>query len=147
MVKKYVCFTAGRGRYGLPVEHVVRIIRREEVIAVPSAPRFVEGVINLRGEVIPVLHLRERFGLPRQEAGRKSRIIIVNSQGRLYGLLVDEVRDIVEVAEEMVDRESIAALGLGEDFVLGIGKAGGSLIVLLDIRRIIASPREIRLQG
>ena len=100
MVKKYVCFAAGQGRYGIPLDQVVRIIRREEITSVPSAPRFVEGVINLRGEVIPVLHMRERFGLPREEAGRRSRIIIVASMERQYGLLVDEVRDIVEVEED-----------------------------------------------
>ncbi len=144
MAGKYVCFVAGKGRYGIPLDQVVRIVRREEITAVPSTPRFVEGVIHLRGEVIPVLHVRERFGLPRQEAGRKSRIVIVSSQERLYGLLVDEVRDIVEIGEEGTDREAPAALGLSEDFVLGIGQAADGLVVLLDIRRILASSREIR---
>lgn len=144
MLKKYVCFAAGQGRYGIPLDQVVRIIRREEITSVPSAPRFVEGVINLRGEVIPVLHMRERFGLSREEGGRRSRIIIVASMERQYGLLVDEVRDIVEVEEDGIDRKAPAALGLSEEFVLGIGRAGEGLVVLLDIQRVLTSPREIR---
>lgn len=146
MAGKYVCFGVGKGYYGIPVDRVVRIIRREEITSVPSAPRFVEGVINLRAEVIPVVNLRARFGLPR-ETEKKNRIVIIGAQNRHYGLLVDEVRDIVELTEEVIDREASAAVGISDEFITGIARIDRGLIVLLDIPRIITSAREINVQA
>lgn len=143
MGRKYVSFTVGDGSYALPLEEVSQIARHEQPIEVPSAPAFVEGVINLAGEVVPVVHLRKRFGLPPGAAGRRSRVIVTEREGRRYALLVDAVREIVELDEANVSTEATSVFGLKAEFVVGIAKVRDSLLVLLDVFRILAASPEV----
>ena len=94
MQGRYVCFYIDKGRYGIILAKVMRIIRYEGITEVPKALPFVEGVINLRGEVIPVINVREKFGLPREVFSKVNRIIVISHKEKNYGLLVDSVRDI-----------------------------------------------------
>ena len=143
MGRKYVSFTIGDGNYALPLEEVSQIARYEQPIEVPSAPAFVEGVINLAGEVVPVVHLRKRFGLPSGAASRRSRVIVTEREGRRYALLVDAVREILELDEANVSTEATSVFGLKAEFVVGIAKVRDSLLVLLDVFRILAASPEV----
>jgi len=145
MGRKYVSFVVGEGSYALPLEEVSQILRREAPIEVPSAPAFVEGVINLGGEVVPVVDLRRRFGLPEPASadGRRRRVIVVQREGRRYALVVDAVREILDLEETNVSTEAAAVFGMKRQFVTGVAKVRESLVALLDIFRLLACAAEV----
>ncbi|HEC61803.1 MAG TPA: purine-binding chemotaxis protein CheW [bacterium] len=134
---RYVAFTVGTGRYGVPVELVVQIVRNVNVTDVPTAPPYVEGVIILRGEIIPVINLRQRFGIEQSETQSRSRIIIIGNNDRLYGLLVDGVREILDLEKEEISTDAVSVFGMKPEFVQGIAKIGKDLLVVLDVFKIL----------
>jgi purine-binding chemotaxis protein CheW len=140
MSRKFVGFTLDRVRYGIPVDTVVQIIRDEHVIPVPTGPLFVAGVLNLRGEVIPIVDLRHRFGLAAAKEIKKRRIIVVRIDERNYGLLVDSVREILDIEDERVSTEATSLFGIKLEFVLGYAKVEDELLVLLDIAKVLTVP-------
>ncbi|MQY76690.1 MAG: chemotaxis protein CheW [Spirochaeta sp.] len=135
---QYVCFYIDKGRYGIILDEVVRIIRYEGITEVPKASPFVEGVINLRGEVIPVINVREKFGLPREVISKKNRIIVISHKEKNYGLLVDNVRGIHEVAEEMLTDKADSIFSVNHEYITGIANLKEGLLVLVDIGKIIS---------
>lgn len=137
MRRRYVSFTLGDGRYCIPVEEVLQILRHENLVEIPRAPPFVEGVINLRGDVVPVVSLRERFGVARGADVRKPRIIVAQSEGRLYGLAVDEVREIIEIDDAAVRDDRLASVGVGSAFVRGMAQRGEDLYMILDLQGVL----------
>ena len=138
---RYVAFTVGTVRYGVPVELVVQIVSNVNVRDVPTAPPYVEGVIIQRGEIIPVINLRQRFGLEHSETQSRSRIIIIGNNDRHYGLLVDGVREILDLEKEEITTDAVSVFGMNPEFVQGIAKIGEDLLVVLDIFKILdASP-------
>ena len=138
MQGRYVCFYIDKGRYGIILDKVMRIIRYEGITEVPKALPFVEGVINLRGEVIPVINVREKFGLPREVFSKVNRIIVISHKEKNYGLLVDSVRDIYEVTEEMLTEKTDSIFGIDHEFISGIANLKEGLLVLIDISKIIS---------
>ncbi len=126
-------FTLGTGRYCLPVEVVVQILRHENVLPVPRAAASVEGVISLRGEVVPVVNLRERLGLPRGGEVRKPRIVVAQAGGRAYGLSVDDVREIIELDDEAVRDAQGGDPAMGHGFIRGLAQRGEELCMILDL--------------
>ncbi len=126
-----------RERYGVPIEHVHEIIRMQEVTRVPRAPGFVEGVINLRGQVIPVIDLRRRFGLPTAERDGACRIVVVEMNGARVGVVVDAVLEVMRIPESATvpPEEILAASQVA--FLRGVAKHGDGLILLLDLQRVL----------
>lgn len=132
MRRRYVSFTLGTGRYCLHVDVVLQILRHENILPVPRGAAFVDGVINLRGEVVPVVNLRERLGVAVADA-RKPRVIVVQAGGRMYGLAVDEVREIVEIDDAAVRDVRSSGFGLNPDFISGLTQRGEELWMILDL--------------
>ncbi|MCS7235358.1 MAG: chemotaxis protein CheW [Armatimonadota bacterium] len=126
-----------RERYGVPIEHVHEIIRMQEVTRIPRAPAFVEGVINLRGQVIPVIDLRKRFGLPHGERNGAARIVVVEMNGSRVGVVVDAVLEVLRLPNSSVvpPEELLAASEVA--FLQGVAKQGEDLILLLDLQRVL----------
>ncbi len=126
-----------RERYGVPIEHVHEIIRMQEVTRIPRAPSFVEGVINLRGQVIPVIDLRRRFGLGAGEGNGASRIVVVEMNGSRVGMVVDAVLEVMRLPESAVvpPEDLLATSEVG--FLRGVAKQGEELILLLDLQRVL----------
>jgi purine-binding chemotaxis protein CheW len=143
MGDKYVVFQIGEGHYSIPLEEVSQIIRYENVTDVPTAPHFVDGVINVGGDVVPVVNLRTRFSLERTEISRKNRVIIVQKQDLRYGLLVDSVQEILELDQDSVAAEAASVFGMKSEFVRGIAKIRDYLLVLLDIFKVLSTSPEI----
>jgi len=137
--RKYVVFRVGDGQFGIALEEVVKVVRFENVVDVPTAPAYVEGVLNLGGEVVPILNLRMRLSVPRLGVNRQHRVIVVERDLRRFGLLVDAVRDILELDEESIITEAIAVPGMKSEYVVGIAKIQDHLLVLLDIFRILSA--------
>jgi len=143
MGEKYVVFEIGENRYSIPLAEVSQIIRYENVTDVPTAPAFVDGVINVGGDVIPVVNLRIRFSLPRKEITRRNRVIIVQKQDIRYGILVDAVREILDLDQDRIAPEAASVFGMKSEFVRGIVKIRDHLLVLLDIFRVLSTSPEV----
>jgi purine-binding chemotaxis protein CheW len=143
MGEKYVVFQIGEGNYSIPLEEVSQIIRYENVKGIPTAPPFVDGVINVGGDVVPVVNLRTRFALDRVDISRKNRVIIVQKQDSRYGILVDSVREILDLDRESVAPEAASVFGMKSEFVRGIAKIRDYLLVLLDIFKVLSTSPEI----
>lgn len=142
-----VTFQVGAEEYGLDIGAITEVIRPLRITPLPKMPVFVEGVINLRGTIIPVVDLRRRFELKTvKNDSRRMRMIITRgaapgagavSQG-LLGLVVDSVEEVVHVPKKNIDPAPSAATGGNADFITGMGKLGERLIILLDITRILS---------
>lgn len=133
-----VVFNIGKESYGVPINVVHEIVRVPDVTAVPDAPAFFEGVINLRGRIVPVMDLRTRLRLPRQERSKSSRVLITQSKGVVIGLLVDAVHEVRKLPAESLEAppEMISAVGI--EYITGVAKAGERLIVFLDLDKIVS---------
>jgi purine-binding chemotaxis protein CheW len=127
-----VCELAGE-RYGVDIGSVYEIIRFQPITAVPAAPAFVEGVLNLRGRIIPVVDLPGRFGLRSGERTKASRIVVAGTSGTRVGLIVDSVSEVLMVPEDAIDATPEVAGGRDSGYIRGIAKLGDQLIILLDL--------------
>jgi chemotaxis signal transduction protein len=138
----FVTFRLGDGDYGIPVEHVQEIDRTSKLTVIPWSASYVDGLINLRGEVIPVVNARKRFGLPGKANDEQTRVIIVDvGGGRKAGLLVDSVREVIRQPRADIAPPVTTADSIDQQYVQGIGKVrGGSrMILFLDVARVFAS--------
>ncbi len=150
MGRRYVSFSLGESRYCIPVGQVLQVMRLESLIGIPKPPPYVEGVINLRGDVIPVVNLRARLGIQdpekpdRRDADpRKRRVIIARLEDRSYGLDVDEVRDIVDIDDAGITSGATTLFGTRAEFVTGIAHTEAGLHVVLDLARVLGAGREL----
>ena len=138
---KYLTFRLGREEYGIEILKVREIVAMMEITSVPLTALHIRGVVNLRGKIIPVVDLRKKFGLPEAAATRDTCIITAMVEGQvgqvLTGLLVDGVSEVVQVAASEV--EPVPALGedMKLDFVVGLSKTKGRVVVLLDMDKVM----------
>jgi len=126
-----VSFHVGSEEYAIDILGVQEIIRMVELTPVPQAPHFVEGVINLRGKVIPILDLRVRFGLPSVEPTKDTRIIVVETNHILLGFIVDSVSEVLRLPESLI--EPPLSGRQGAEFHKGVGRVEGRLLIVLDL--------------
>lgn len=140
---KFITFALGREHYGLEIIRVREIIAAMEITAVPRMPAYVKGVINLRGQVISVIDLRAKFGMPAAERTNRTCIIIVEvkREGRTVhgGIIVDRVLEVLELPASQIEPPPSLGPSVADDVLLGIGKAAGRVTLLLDIGRVIAT--------
>ena len=139
-----VTFRIGAELFGVPIAMVQEIVRVPAITRIPQAPEFVEGVINLRGRVITVVDMRKRLnqaGLPREQSNwvRKSRILVIESGGRLVGVIVDEVAEVLKLPGERVEQAAPLVAGLNNQYITGVGKLEDRLLILLDIEKILTA--------
>lgn len=134
-----VVFELAGDSYGVEIAAVNTIIRMENVTEIPRTPSFVEGVINLRGSIIPVIDLRKRFGLVAGEYTKASRIAVVESKGQLVGLIVDAVTETLRLPQDSIEQTPSVANSADSDFVRGVGKLEDRLVVLLDLEKILSN--------
>lgn len=132
-----VGFQVGRETYGVPITSLHEIVRVPEITAVPDAPDYMEGVINLRGKIVSVIDLRKRLGEPKRELNRRNRILVIEHGGRLCGLIVDSASEVIKIPAADVEPSPTASHEGGLKCVTGLGKYHGRLIVLLDMGRLL----------
>ncbi len=134
---QYIVIRLGEEQYGIDIRYIDNIVRMTNITRVPKVPPYLKGVINLRGEVIPVVSIRLKMGLPADEYGRATRIIILKTEaaGNL-GIVVDEVREVVTLSEDDIEKLAHEVKESRASFINGIGKNGGELISLLDLNAI-----------
>jgi purine-binding chemotaxis protein CheW len=132
-----VGFRIGRETFGLPISLVREIVRVPEITAVPNAPDYIEGVINLRGRIIPIVDLRKRFGEKSFELNKKNRIVVVELESRAIGLLVNSASEVLRIPPSEIE-EPHSVFKEGElNYITGVGKLKGRLVILLDLARIL----------
>lgn len=131
-VRQLVCFQLAEGSYALDIKFVREINRLTDVTAIPTAPDFVEGIINLRGTIVPVVNLGLRFGLAATEHSKDARIVVIESDGHTLGVVVDEVSEVLRLSgDEIEPADNMTSSGIDVEFVDGVGKVGERLILLL----------------
>ena len=131
-----VSFVVGDEEFAVPILAVQEINRMMQITRVPQSPRFVEGVINLRGKIIPVINLRERFGMPRLESTAEMRIIVVEVNSRVIGFTVDRVNEVLRIGADIVDPAPAMCTSVDGDYVQGVGKLDDRLLILLSLDRL-----------
>ena len=142
-----VGFQIGRETYGVPITSLHEIVRVPEITAVPDAPDYLEGVINLRGKIVSVMDLRKRFGIKQAALKKGNRILVVEHSGRLAGLIVDSASEVVKIPPEDVEAPPAAFQEGGLNCVTGLGKVRGRLIVLLDMSKLLAPSSLLQTNG
>ncbi len=132
-----VSFVIENEEFGIDILRVQEIIRPVEITRVPNSPSFVEGVINLRGRIVPVVDLRKRFGLPEREQDQHTRIIVVELIDRVVGFMMDAVKEVIRVDRSVIEPAPELAIGIDTDYIKGVAKLEDRLLILLELEEVL----------
>jgi purine-binding chemotaxis protein CheW len=132
-----VGFRVGTETFGVPITCVHEIVRVPEITNVPDSPDFVEGVINLRGKIVSVVDLRKRFGETQSAPDKKNRVIVVDSEGKLVGLIVDAASEVMKIPHSEIEPPPRIFSDSESGYVTGVGKLKDRLVILVDLKRVL----------
>lgn len=135
--EQLVVFKLGGESYGIDIGAVNTIIRMQRITEIPRCPEYVEGVINLRGSIIPVVSLRRRLGLPPGEETKASRIVVVEVSNQMIGMVVDAVAETLRLPADAIEPPSEIVTTMESEYVRGVGKLDDRLVILLDLSRVL----------
>ena len=133
-----VTFSIGEEEFGVDILKVQEIIRTMEITKVPRAQNFVEGVINLRGKVIPIIDMRRRFGLESKAHDQHTRIIVIEINNMIVGFVVDSVSEVLRIPASTVEPPPPVVAGLESEYISGVGKLHDRLLILLDLDKLLS---------
>jgi purine-binding chemotaxis protein CheW len=133
-----VSFTIGSEEFGVDILKVQEINRMLEITKVPNAPVFVDGVINLRGKVIPIVNLRQRFGMEQKKQDKDTRIVVVELSGKTIGFIVDGVSEVLRIPKSVTEPPPSIVSGINADYITAVGKLEDRLLILLDLERVLS---------
>lgn len=137
-----VTFHVGGEEFALDILRVLEIIRMQELTRVPSSPECMDGVMNLRGKIIPVITLRSRFGLDRAAPDEQTRIVVIETKGTVLGVIVDSVSEVLRIPSDAI--EPPPRLGkVDQEYVSGVGKLDDRMLILLDVDRLMDDTGEM----
>jgi len=136
---QFVTFRVGEEQFAVDILAVREINRLTAITQAPQSPPGVQGMINLRGRIVPVIDLRQRFGLPAHQASSASRIMVVDVDGRTIGFTVDRVDEVLRVDRSVVEPTPADITGGKSQYLAGIGKLPDRLVILLDLNKLLAS--------
>lgn len=136
--KKYLTFVLCDEEYGIEILKVREIIGLQPITSVPRTAKFIKGIINLRGKVIPVIDLRIRFEISEVEYTKETCIIVVDAQDLLMGIIVDSVCEVLAIKKKDIEPTPALGDGISADFILGMGRAGDEVKIILDIDEVLA---------
>ncbi len=137
-IKQFIIFKLGKEEYGIDIKKITTIEQMKTITRVPKIPVFIKGVINLRGEIIPIMDLRTKFGLPKGEETEDSRIIIVKIEEEPVGIIVDAVAEVISLTDELIENVSNFSNDLSLEYILGVGKVDDRIITLLNIEKLVS---------
>ena len=134
------CFTIGENLYAVDIMRIREIIRPQKLTSLPKAPPFVEGVINLRGKVIPVIDFRKRFHLMDscETDVQHKRIVVVALNGVTVGFVVDKVSQVIKLAQDQISPTPDTVKGYDSEFISGVGRLGDKLLIILDLEKLFS---------
>ncbi len=132
-----LCFRVASEEYAISIMDIKEIIKPREVTEVPRVPGFVRGILSLRGNIIPVFDIKARLGLADGAVSERERIVVVKRENGYAGVLVDEVVQVVRIAEGGIEPPPVVLEGIDREFVLGIGRVSGRMLILLDMEKVL----------
>jgi purine-binding chemotaxis protein CheW len=133
----YILFGVAGTTYAVPSQHVLHMEMVDHVTPVPNAPAFVEGVVFSRGEVVPVINLRARFGFERTALDLRTRLLVVQANGRRVGLMADDAREFIVIPDSSIRPRNDAIGGLSGNYLEGVATLGERIVLVLDIREVV----------
>lgn len=136
-IQQFIVFKLDAQLFGIDIQNVQIIEKIKPIMRVPKAPNCVKGVMNLRGEIIPVVNLREQFELEQLDYTDKTRIIIVKLEDAMVGIIVDEVKEVIEIAQEQIEAVQNIQGKMKTNHILGVGKVDENIVTLLNLSNII----------
>ena len=139
---QFIVIKLGNEQFGINIKYVQNIVRMMSITRVPKSPDFIAGIINLRGEIIPVMSLRKRFNLESDVYSKDTRIIIIKYEGTMMGIIVDVVKEVISLTEEQIEKMSYDANDERGAYLLGVGKLGSELVTLLNVQNVIEYVKE-----
>ena len=142
MEKQYVIFKLNKEEYGVEISHVQEITEIKSITTVPNTPTFVEGIINLRGKIVPIVSIKKRFDLPQLGEMEEQRIIIINLKEKQVGFIVDDASQVLTLDESQIENPPELIAGIDRDYIIGIGKVEEKIIVLLDLEKILSEQEQ-----
>jgi purine-binding chemotaxis protein CheW len=134
-----VSFTIGNEEFGVDIHFVQEINRMLQITKVPNSAAFVDGVVNLRGRVIPVIDLRTKLGLEKKEHDNSTRIIVVEVTGKTVGFIVDAVKEVLSISKSITEAPPDLVSGVNSEYIMAVGKLEDRLITLIDLEKILSS--------
>ncbi|MCK9211644.1 MAG: chemotaxis protein CheW [Ignavibacteriaceae bacterium] len=146
-VLQLVSFFIGSEEFGIDILYVQEINRMSQVTKVPNAPDFVNGVINLRGRVIPVIDLRLKFGMPKKEPDKNTRIIVMEVSGKTVGFIVDSVNEVLRIPKNVTEAPPSLAMGINSEYIKAVGKLEDRLLILIDLEKILSKVENVQLKN
>ncbi len=138
-ILQLVGFKIGQEEFGINILAVQEIIKIIDITKVPNASDYIEGVINLRGRIIPIVHLRKRLGMPVIEMDKNSRIIVVEVCGKTIGFIVDEVQEVLRISTDITEKPPELVSGVHSDYIVAVAKLEERLLILLDLDKALAN--------
>lgn len=145
--KQFVVFNLSKEVYGVDIAKVWEIITMQPITKVPHTAEFIEGIINLRGRVIPVLDLRKRFGLPVEEFTRATRIVVIEIENNTLGMIVDGVSEVLRIAGDVVEAPPPAITNIDADYLEGVAKLDERLVILLNLDKVLNKQEKMELEA
>ena len=136
-----ISFTLGEETYGIEITKIREIIRIGQITQVPETPHYIKGLINLRSTVIPVIDLRTRFGLAEGELTDESRIMVLNVSGRMIGIVVDAVSEVLRISGDQISEAPPTVTSLGNEYITGLVRLEEQLLILLDVDKLFGEQR------
>ena len=137
IMQQYIVFKLDEQHYGLNIQYIQIIEKMTSIMIVPQGPPSVEGVMNLRGEIIPVVNLRKQFEMEEKPHGDKTRIIIVKNDEGMVGLIVDQVKEVVTITNDQIETVQNVQGKMKTSDILGVGKVNDQIVTLLNLEIII----------
>lgn len=132
-----VTFKVGSEEFGIEIFSVKEIIRMLNITKVPKAPDFVEGVVNLRGKVIPIIDMRKRFGMDSLNHDKHTRIVVVEMENVMVGYVVDAVSEVLRIPSDTVEPPPSVVAGIDAEYINGVGKLENRLLIMLDLNKLL----------
>lgn len=139
-ILQLVTFKLGSEEFGVDILKVQEINKMMNITKIPNAPAFIEGVINLRGKIIPIVDLRKRLGFNDQEYDKSTRIIVVELDGLVLGFIVDSVSEVLRIPENTIEPPPSMVAGIESEYIEGVGKLDDRLLILLELKKVFSSP-------
>ncbi|OPY73283.1 MAG: Chemotaxis protein CheW [Syntrophorhabdus sp. PtaU1.Bin058] len=146
-ILQLVTFKLENEEFGVDILKVQEINKMMNITKIPNAPSFIEGVINLRGKIIPIIDLRKRLGFHNRVYDKSTRIIVVELDGLVLGFIVDSVSEVLRIPGNTIEPPPSIVAGIESDYIEGVGKLNDRLLILLELKKIFASPERKEIEN
>jgi len=141
--QQLVVFNLASEEYGIAITQVQEIIRQPDITRIPGMPAFIEGVINLRGRIIPVIDLRKRFCLEQKAVNDKTRVVVADASSQTIGLVVDSVSEVVNLPKDQIDPIPPTIASIDAEYLSGVGKLEKRIVILLDLGKLLGDLEKV----